>query len=174
MRNNVLIILSILILVAGQISEETASQRTQITLSFAQVNGFDMSIIFFYFYGFSTKEVDEDYEFKFLVKLIKNGNEESGTEEVDCGYSSGKSLGDTGSATIVFECFFSSEADFDSIEIDSSDNVAGIPSDTILLNPKLTQDLGEAGGIDIFSSETPAPQLVGQPVIDYKKLEMAC
>ena len=40
MRNNVLIILSILVLVVGQISEETASQRTQITLSFGQANNF--------------------------------------------------------------------------------------------------------------------------------------
>ena len=170
MRNKVLIIFSILILVVGQISEETASQRTQITLSFGQVNDLEVEYQMFYFYGFTTKEVDENYEFNFLVKLIKTETEESETGEINCFYSSSNSLGDTGSATVVFACYNYLETNFDSVEIVSSDNVAGIPSDTILLNPKLTDDLIKDEALYDFYSESPAPQLVGQPVIDYKKV----
>ena len=118
MRNNVLIILSILVLVVSQISEETASQRTQITLSFGQVNRLDLSYPqSFYFYVFSTKELDTYEDFNLLVKLIKNGTEESETQEFYCQLNEDaedNALGDTGSTTIEYYC--NVEGEFDQLK----------------------------------------------------------
>ena len=167
MRNNVLIILSILILVVGQISEETASQRTQLTLSFGQTNELDPNENFFIFYGFTTKSIDTNFQISFLIKLLRNGEptEDSETVESICTTQGGINPSDKGSATIQFGCQI--EGDYDSIEIVSSDTIAGIPSDPILVNPQLTSIFIEIDSL--IYPETPAPQLVEQPVIDYTK-----
>ena len=167
MRNNVLIILSILVLVVGQISEETASQRTQLTLSFGQTNELDPDENYFIFYGFTTKSIDTDFQISFLIKLIKNiePTENSETVESICTTQGGINPSDKASATIQFACQI--QGDYDSIEIVSSDNIAGIPSDPNLLNPVITSIFIDTDSL--IYPETPAPQLVEQPIIDYTK-----
>jgi len=140
MRNNVLIILSILVLVVGQISEETASQRTQITLSFGQANNFIKEGGVFFFYGFSPDEISNQYKFNFLIKLIKDGTA-SETVEITCNIQSGKAFDNSGISTYEFICNLPGNDVFDSIEIDFSDSIVGLPSDPNLLNPQITQTL---------------------------------
>ena len=68
-----------------------------------------------------------------------------------------------------FSCY--NEDESESVEIVSSDNVAGIPSDTILLNPQKTQELIDEGTLEEVDFENSIPpQLVEQPVIDYTKV----
>ena len=166
MNNNVLIILSILVLVVGQISEETASQRTQINLSFGQANNFIKDAGIFFFYGFSADEISNDYKFNFLIKLIKDGTA-SETVESTCNSQSGKKFDDSGIYTNQFICNLPGNKDYDSIEIDSSASIAGLPSDPNLLNPQLTQTLIDNKSLNKIDTDSQPPQFVEQQVIDY-------
>ena len=106
-------------------------------------------------------------QISFLIKLIKNGEptENSETVESICTTQGGINHSDKGSATIQFACQI--QGDYDSIEIISSDNIAGIPSDPNLLNPVITSIFIDTDSL--IYPDTPLPQLVEQPIIDYTK-----
>lgn len=163
MRNNILIILSLLVVVVGQISEETASQRTNIKLSFGQANTFGNSKKFFFVFCYKSTSVSGSFTGKFNVNVNKNGV--SKYTNVDCDLSGQNTIGKRGIGLVQFQCVLDSA--YDSVEISSSENIAGIPFVKDLLSPITTDKLSKDGKLTLVSFNSEVPQILGNLVIDY-------
>ena len=87
-----------------------------------------------------------------LVNLIKiTGETEEHSTKIKCSLESAISTSEGQSTQGDFKCTLSGlKEDYYSLRLNSSDNIAGIPEDEILLNPVLTAEAIENGDL-LFS-----------------------
>ena len=129
------------------LSQEEAEERKSLSLSFRQVNTFDLNTFSFKFYGLTTQTIDSDstitFYFNFLDEMYSilpspveaNCTIDQPVTELD------ESIG---IASASFQCYFNEEYvtdDVSSLQITSSGEVAGLPiNNSTLINPKFTDD----------------------------------
>ena len=116
-------------------------KRAEIKLSFRQVLDFDKTK--FNFIGLTTEKIEAKTEITFMIYLKLGKEKQSKPVDVKCVNNLAAEVSDKNPVAIVsFECFipveYEYQKDFDSIEIASSEFVAGLPVDETLLNPVLT------------------------------------
>ena len=115
--------------------------KSEVHLSFRQVSGFNPTAFTFSFFGLTTQDIPIDFSFTFMIFLITEQGK--GTPvEAKCTIKEAVELGDLLIKQAEFICSFAETTiNFISIEIASCDEVAGLPTDETLLNPKLTDDI---------------------------------
>ena len=115
--------------------------KSEVRLSFRQVSGFNPTDFTFSFFGLTTQDIPIDFSFTFMIFLITEQGK--GTPvEAKCTIKEAVELGDLLIKQAEFICSFAETTiNFISIEIASCDEVAGLPTDETLLNPKLTDDI---------------------------------
>ena len=156
------------------ISEEIAIARNIITLSYRQVNNFEISSsnqVIFSFYGLTGSYIGTNYQLTLNAYLIEGETRESEPTIFECTAQKKASSGDS-YAPVPFQCISSeiSKNTYTSLEIASSDSIAGIPLDNILLNPVLTANAIANGQLyDLSNSPSPAYTEPGD--FDYSKIE---
>ena len=116
-------------------------KRAEIKLSFRQVLDFDKTK--FNFIGLTTEKIEAKTEITFMIYLKLGKEKQSKPVDVKCVNNLAAEVSDKNPIAIVsFECSipveYEYQKDFDSIEIASSEFVAGLPVDETLLNPVLT------------------------------------
>ena len=116
-------------------------KRAEIKLSFRQVLDFDKTK--FNFIGLTTEKIEAKTEITFMIYLKLGKEKQSKPVDVKCVNNLAAEVSDKNPVAIVsFECSipveYEYQKDFDSIEIASSEFVAGLPVDETLLNPVLT------------------------------------
>ena len=123
-------------------SEEDLLKRANITLSFRQVSSFDFDKLTFNFYGLTTKSIKKEFSIFFMIYLIVGTGRMPKPIEIEC--TTGEDITittDIPIAMVTYTCTIPASEETKelvSIEIDSSDNVAGLPGNETLLNPVLT------------------------------------
>ena len=115
--------------------------KSEVRLSFRQVSGFNPTDFTFSFFGLTTQNIPIDFSFIFMIFLITEQGK--GTPvEAKCTIKEAVELGDLLIKQAEFICSFAETTiNLISIEIASCDEVAGLPTDETLLNPKLTDDI---------------------------------
>ena len=115
--------------------------KSEVRLSFRQVSGFIPNAFTFSFFGLTTQDIPKDFSFTFMIFLITEQGK--GTPvEAKCTIKEAVELGDLLIKQAEFICSFAEPTiNLISIEIASCDEVAGLPTDETLLNPKLTDDI---------------------------------
>ena len=115
--------------------------KSEVHLSFRQVSGFNPTAFSFSFFGLTTQDIPKDFSFTFMIFLITEQGK--GTPvEAKCTIKEAVELGDLLIKQAEFICSFAETTiNLISIEIASCDEVAGLPTDETLLNPKLTDDI---------------------------------
>ena len=115
--------------------------KSEVRLSFRQVSGFNPTAFTFSFFGLTTQDIPIDFSFTFMIFLITEQGK--GTPvEAKCTIKEAVELGDLLIKQAEFICSFAETTiNFISIAIASCDEVAGLPTDETLLNPKLTDDI---------------------------------
>ena len=115
--------------------------KSEVRLSFRQVSGFNPTDFTFSFFGLTTQDIPKDFSFTFMIFLITEQGK--GTPvEAKCAIKEAVELGDLLIKQAEFTCSFAETTiNLISIEIASCDEVAGLPTDETLLNPKLTDDI---------------------------------
>ena len=124
-------------------SLEDAELAANITLSFRQVNSFEIDEEGngkFNLYGLTTDELDK-FSFILEIYLFINGDKAPEKTEVDCSNSETIEIPESGISPVAFECSFTSTEQVTSIEIAESDSMVGFPTDESLLNPVLTDEM---------------------------------
>ena len=141
---------------------EDAKKRMDIFLTFRQVSKFNLSSFLFYFYAFTTKPIKADYSFSFFFYLMNGPTKLPQKQECICKVEAAVELGTEKIAPAPFKCEFKNKdlTGFDSIQLISSESVAGLPTNSTLLNPKLTDDAISKGLLPDFSKVTIIPPLV--------------
>ena len=157
---------------------EGAKERANISLSFRQVNKFNKETFSFWFYALSSEVItDEKLTIIFFIYLIGEKGKSKDTVEATCAIKDGANPKDTKAALfpLSFECSLPKETALDgytSIEIDSSDDVAGLPTNSTLLNPAL-MDIAIENGEFKDAEDATVPTVVeieeGNIKIDLKK-----
>ena len=153
------------------ISQAKAEERMKITLTFRQVSKFDIGNFLFYFYGLTSQPIPAEYNFRFFFYLMSGSNKLPTKQECICTVENAVEL-DTEKkmGAAPFKCEFVDKAltGFDSIQIAiPSEFVAGLPENSTLLNPKLTDDAIASGLLPNFSTVTTIPPLVEEPNINF-------
>ena len=105
------------------------------------------------FFGLSTESLTAGKEIAMLVNLIKNtGEAEEETTEVKCSLESDISASEGQSTQGDFKCTLSNlKEEYYALRLNSSEDIAGIPDDEILLNPVLTSEAIERGDLLDYS-----------------------
>ena len=144
------------------LSQEQADARANIFLSFRQVNKFDKVNFKFWFYALTPKIIkDTTFSIKFYIYLLKGFTRAPQPVQVTCPIKNGANAEEStlGIYPVAFECSLpdgTSHDGYDSLEIDSSDDVAGFPTNPTFLNPVLTDKAIENGDVkDAAKSEIP-------------------
>lgn len=126
------------------VSENKAKERLNIGLSFRQVSGFLKDKFTFNFYGLTKSDIEKNAEISFWIFLFIGTEKKLNTIEVKCITADGATIpSDNPIAKVEFTCTIPEDnrrEGLESIEIASSEQVAGLPTDETLLNPKLTDD----------------------------------
>ena len=144
-------------------SLEDAELAANITLSFRQVNSFEIDEegnAQFYLYGLTTEELDK-FSFVLEIYLLISGEKSSETTEIDCSSDETVEIPELGIAPVLFICTFTSTEQVTSIEIVGSEVMVGFPTDEYLLNPVLTDEMINNGELpnmtdpDVFSDVPP-------------------
>ena len=153
------------------ISQAEAEERMKITLTFRQVSKFDIANFLFYFYGLTSQPIPAEYNFRFFFYLMSGSNKLPTKQECICTVENAVEL-DTekkmGAAPFKCEFVDKTLTEFDSIQIAiPSEFVAGLPENSTLLNPKLTDDAIASGLLPDFSTVTTIPPLVEKPDINF-------
>ena len=151
------------------ISQAEAEERMKITLTFRQVSKFNITNFLFYFYGLTSQPIPAEYNFRFFFYLMSGSNKLPTKQECICTVENAVEL-DTekkmGAAPFKCEFVDKTLTGFDSIQIAiPSEFVAGLPENSTLLNPKLTDDAIASGLLPDFSTVTTIPPLVEEPDI---------
>ena len=155
------------------ISEEIAMDRNGITLSYRQVNNFKINSsnqVIFSFYGLG-RNIGTNDQLTLNAYLIEDETRESEPTDFVCTAQEG-AFSENSYAPVPFQCISSemSKNTYTSLEIASSDSIAGIPLDNILLNPVLTANAIADGQLyDLSNSPSPAYTEPGD--FDYSKIE---
>ena len=161
------------------LSEEEGDIRANIFLSFRQVNKFDITTFSFMFFALTSQPIiDVKYTIEFFIFLLKGSEKLPTPVKATCSIKEKveQITGAEGLAPVAFDCKFPEDVkEVTSIEIISSEFVAGIPPDPKLINPYLT-DIAiknkEIIEIDMTTISTIAiPILVEKPTIDFASVE---
>ena len=137
----------------SDMSLEDAELAANITLSFRQVNSFEIDDGGngkFYLYGLTTEELNK-FSFILEIYLFINGDKAPEKTEVDCSNGENIEMPESGIAPVAFECSFTSTEQVTAIEIAESDSMVGFPKDESLLNPVLTDEMIKNGELPNMS-----------------------
>ena len=156
------------------LSVSAASSRASISISFRQVSKFDFKTFSFKFFALTRYIItDINYTIKFLVFLLKGNTKAPEPVEISCPIDQDSMPKDSGAALypVSFNCGMGDGfevGEYTSLEIASSDDIAGLPNDETLLNPNKT-DEAIANGELADLSEAPVPtyfEITEAPEID--------
>ena len=133
------------------LNEEQAEQRANITLSFRQVNSFNADDFSFTFYALSKELIEQ---IQFYIFFMIGFNRAPSPVLISCALNTPET-GD-GEQPVLYALSFLCQmpsgfekGEYTSIEISSSDNVAGLPTNSTLLNPLFTDEAIENGLTDV-------------------------
>ncbi|MEE3440502.1 hypothetical protein, partial [Ruminococcus sp.] len=128
-------------------SQDTAEEKMSLSLSFRQVNTFDLNSFSFMFYALTSQTITSDTTIKFYFNFLDEyGSVLPSPVEANCTIEEPVTEIDQsiGVAPASFRCLFDEEYvtdEISSLQISSADGVAGLPlNDPTLINPKLTDD----------------------------------
>jgi len=133
------------------LNEEQAEQRANITLSFRQVNSFNAEDFSFTFYALSKELIEQ---IQFYIFFMIGFNRAPSPVLISCALNTPET-GD-GEQPVLYALSFLCQmpsgfqkGEYTSIEISSSDNVAGLPTNSTLLNPLFTDEAIDNGLTDV-------------------------
>ena len=115
-------------------------KKRHLKLSFKQLNTFlpDSAKITFNFFGLTTNSISAgDNLIKLFVFLIAGGQKYSHKVPASCSLNEDVSVGDEGQALAKFDCVITeleTGITYSSFELVSSDDLAGIPDDEIIVH----------------------------------------
>ena len=132
-------------------TKKQALERAGLRLSFRLVNDIDFSKHTFKFYGFTS--ISKPAEEITISIYLLNGETKSPTPvESKCTLETSVPDGIT-LYPVSYLCSLPDNTEYDSIEISSSDDIAGFPTNDTLLNPNKTQAAIDKGIIKIDVSD---------------------
>jgi len=129
---------------------DDAKNRKGISLSFRQVNTFSLKLFSFMFYAFTSKPIPVGYSFIFYFYFMSGFDIIPKRVPATCSIEKEVSEIDEkkGLAPASFTCKFEKDqvpSGATSLQVIASDDVAGLPTNTTLLNPKFTDEAIEMG-----------------------------
>ena len=158
-----------------EVKENEEPKEGNATISFRQVNGFNIDEKHFIFYGLTTEIIEINYEFIFeIFFILTDGKPFETPGESICTTSEGApEIPEEGIAQVVFQCSFEipTGVTIESLEIKGSETIIGIPTDANLINPKLTDDGIQNGDIKAINNESPVPPLLKELEFNFEKIE---
>jgi len=133
--------------------EYKLNKTFDLDLSFGQLSGFAprANLIFFYFVGFVGKPIKKGQSIKMLVNLLKNGLPVE--QEANCTVI--EDVNPKGQSQAQFDCKVENiekPDEFEGLELVSSEEITGIPTDPNLLNPAKVDILIKEGSIENYTS----------------------
>ena len=122
---------------------EEALKRYEIPLSFRQINDIKKSgeEITFNFHALSTKDLKVGGNYSsiiLIIQLVGEDGVEDETHEASCTLQQDVTLGSDKLVQANYLCKVEDTGNYDSLRLNSSDDVAGLPSDEALRNPNIT------------------------------------
>ena len=148
-------------------------ERLNIALSFRQVNQFNLELNQFMFFGLTSKSIESGYWFIFYIYLMKGAEKKSEPLEANCTIVNPVIVDTSGIMQAAFECKFEplEQIDYESIEIGSSDYVAGLPANKTLLNPHLVDEAIGQGLLPNITEGTEAIEIVEEPKVNFDSID---
>ena len=140
----------------GNGKEIKLRNKLDINLSFGQVNNFKVvkEEIIFIFIGFITEELKKNDTIEIIVDLIKG--KEFVRKKAKCTALANINPNNGLQLEIEFECKVESvinASEYIGLEVVSSDDISGIPTDSDLLNPVIVDELIEQGIVENYTTE---------------------
>ena len=147
------------------LTKEEGLQRANISLTFRQVCQFDLTNKLFKFYALTKQSISINFCVFFYCFITKGGIKQPTPVDIKCTPESDVEV-TLGLGSVSFNCEIPDEVE--SIDIYSSEFVAGLPTNSTFLNPSLMDSAIEAGLLEDLSKNGP-PQLVEieESAIDY-------
>lgn len=151
----------------SEMHENEEDVHPDISISFRQVNTFNLELGTFMFFGLTSQPIFAGFSFEFFINFI-SGELQPTLGKAKC--EIGKEIPEI--VKYIMPVYFNCKIEnpegvkFESIEIQSSDNIVGLPTDKTLLNPKLTDEAIEAGRLTAITPESEPPKYVQPPKID--------
>ena len=137
--------------------KEDALERAEIFITFRQISGFAFvpGTVSFNFFALITQSLNVPYQIKLLVNLITVEGMDDQPTEIECSLDSSVEVKESETKQASFKC---EKKDLDKskvytgLRLNSSDSIAGIPSDDeTALNPALTDDAIANGEVKDYS-----------------------
>ena len=137
--------------------KEDALERAEIFITFRQISGFAFvpGTVSFNFFALITQSLDMPYQIKLFVNLITVEGMDDQPTEIECSLDSSVEVKEGETKQASFKC---EKKDLDKskvytgLRLNSSDSIAGIPTDDeTALNPALTDDAIANGEIKDYS-----------------------
>ena len=157
-------------------NKEKALNRTKIPITFRQIKEFKYAPgeITFMLFVLVTQHLKPKEEIRVFVNLIKeNGEKEDEPTEVVCTLEKEVSPEEGKSVQGDFKCTKAVKEKYNSLRLNSSETMTGIPSDEVLLDPVLTEKAIEDQTIIDFSIKDNREKI--PPTFTYKKIiESSC
>ena len=158
----------------GNGKEIEEKKMFNIDLSFGQVSGFEKgdNKIEFVFVGFTSEELKKDEDINLQVNLVKG--EELIEEEANCLSKTDVTPINGKQLSAQFECKVENikdTKDITGLEIVDSEDVNGIPSDPVLINPAKVDELIEVGEIIDYSKEENKDKIESVPVFNATSID---
>ena len=145
------------------LSEEETEKKLNITLSFRQVNHFDLSTFSFMFFALSRYIIVKETIIKFYFYFMRGLTMIPKQIEASCSVEDSTSESSMGLFPVSFKCLFPEEevtSEVTSLQIISSEHVAGLPTDEKLLNPLLVDESITKGEIKEVSNNVAIPSYI--------------
>ena len=137
--------------------KEDALERAEIFITFRQISGFAFvpGTVSFNFFALITQSLDVPYQIKLFVNLITVEGMDDQPTEIECSLDSSVEVKEGETKQASFKC---EKKDLDKskvytgLRLNSSDSIAGIPTDDeTALNPALTDDSIANGEVKDYS-----------------------
>ena len=137
--------------------KEDALERAEIFITFRQISGFAFvpGTVSFNFFALITQSLDMPYQIKLFVNLITVEGMDDQPTEIECSLDSSVEVKEDETKQASFKC---EKKDLDKskvytgLRLNSSDSIAGIPTDDeTALNPALTDDAIANGEVKDYS-----------------------
>ena len=141
--------------IAPCLSEEETEKKLNITLSFRQVNHFDLTTFSFMFFALSRSIIVKETIIKFYFYFMQGLTVMPKQIEASCSVEESISESSAGLFPVSFKCLFPEEevtSEVTSLQIISSEYVAGLPTEEKLLNPLLVDEAITSGEIEEVSN----------------------
>ena len=122
---------------------EEAADRAKIKISFRQLSQYQSTteLVTFVLYTLVSDQISKGLEIKLFINLIDmEGEREEETKEVGCSLKEDVLPPEGESLQGTFECSLAVTKEYYSFRLNYSDDIAGIPNDEVLLDPKLTEE----------------------------------